>query len=132
MKTQELICKKYFHENGKLWEQAFYLNGNLHNEDGPAFCRWSKNGELEWEEYWIKGEPLTKDLWQERIDKLKEGESNMIEKSKSLEDQVDDILYTAEIDCAGTLQDRLKLLGIKYRIALLEVERLKLELEQYE
>ena len=33
---------KYFHENGQLWEHAFYLNGNRHGE----FKIYQENGQL--------------------------------------------------------------------------------------
>ena len=53
-------CKTY-HNGTKQW----WLNGNLHREDGPAIER--PNGAKEW---WLNGKPIHPetlvDLWLER------------------------------------------------------------------
>ena len=44
-----LVCKKT-----KNSEQ-YYLNGQYHNHNGPAYRLWYENGQLCCEEYWVNG-----------------------------------------------------------------------------
>ena len=43
----------YHHENGKIASESYYLNGNLHREDGPAYIHYHKNGNISSENYFL-------------------------------------------------------------------------------
>jgi len=40
--------------------EAYWLNGERHNPDGPAYKSWYENGQLALEAYWLNNIPLTK------------------------------------------------------------------------
>ena len=56
----ELYIKQSFHKDGKLCSEEHRLNGNLHNENGPAYCMWWKNGQIWYEGYWFNGKEYNK------------------------------------------------------------------------
>ena len=54
-----------WYENGELECEEWWLDGNRHRTDGPAYQRWYENGELECEEWWLN------DLWYSKTDYYK-------------------------------------------------------------
>ena len=112
MKTQELICKQEWYNNGQLSREEYWLNGNwhnpagpayrewydngqllieqyrlndkLHNPAGPAYRSWRKNGQLKSEKYWLYGEHLTKEQWEKRINN-RQGKTVLQHKTVRLE-----------------------------------------------
>jgi antitoxin component YwqK of YwqJK toxin-antitoxin module len=44
-----------FYKNGQIFYQKWYINGNLHNENGPAFIIYYENGKIESQEWFING-----------------------------------------------------------------------------
>jgi len=55
MKTVTLEYKQTYHENGKIYSEAYYLDGKLHNPNGIAWKAWLNNGQLISESYWLNG-----------------------------------------------------------------------------
>jgi len=49
----KLEIKKTYHENGQLKSKFYYLNNNLHREDGPAVQYWYENGQLKSKHYYL-------------------------------------------------------------------------------
>jgi antitoxin component YwqK of YwqJK toxin-antitoxin module len=47
--------RTYYHTNGQKKSETYQLNGNLHNEIGPAIQSWTIDGKLEYEGYWLNG-----------------------------------------------------------------------------
>jgi len=47
--------KRRFHRNGNIWINEYYLNGNRHRGDGPAYIIYNKNGNVECEYYILNG-----------------------------------------------------------------------------
>ena len=92
-KVEAKVVWKYY-DNGKLEYEAYYIDGKLHNPNGPAYRSWYKNGNLATEEcriddkyhnpngpafhswysngklvsesYWIGGKQLTKKQFENR------------------------------------------------------------------
>ncbi len=63
-------------ENSDGYEyKAYWINGNLHNLEGPAVIH--PNGEVE---YWIESKRYSKDDWEKKVQKIKSS-------TKSLENQ---------------------------------------------
>jgi antitoxin component YwqK of YwqJK toxin-antitoxin module len=50
---------RWWHENGQLAYEIYYLNGELHNAAGPAVRRWKRNGNLGHESYYLNDRWLT-------------------------------------------------------------------------
>jgi len=46
---------RYWHEDGKIGYEVYYLNGKLHNAAGPAAREWYENGKLVYESYYLNG-----------------------------------------------------------------------------
>ena len=67
MKTQELICKQTWHENGQLESEQYWLNGERHNEAGPAYRSWHESGENMSEQYWLNDSLLSKNEWLQQV-----------------------------------------------------------------
>jgi len=42
-----------FYENGQKKSEIWYLNGELHREDGPAYQFWYKNGQKQYESWYL-------------------------------------------------------------------------------
>jgi antitoxin component YwqK of YwqJK toxin-antitoxin module len=47
--------KETFYPNGNVEFQEWYLNGKIHNEEGPAYIRYHENGKVEYQEWWVNG-----------------------------------------------------------------------------
>ena len=45
-----------YHDNGKVSEESWSVDGKLHREDGPALIEYYENGTIEKEEWYINGE----------------------------------------------------------------------------
>jgi antitoxin component YwqK of YwqJK toxin-antitoxin module len=58
-----------WHENGQLWYERYWLNGKRHNPNGPALRSWHENGELRYEEYYLNGKELTKEQFEDKMNK---------------------------------------------------------------
>jgi antitoxin component YwqK of YwqJK toxin-antitoxin module len=66
MKTEKYeVIREYF-DNGQLWHEEYWIDGELHNTNGPAYRYWDKNGKLTHDEYWVNGEQLTKEQFKNR------------------------------------------------------------------
>lgn len=57
------------HKNTHRSREFFYIKGKLHNLNGPAVNIWFLNEDEPKEEYWINGEFLTKDQWEQKCQK---------------------------------------------------------------
>ena len=51
----KLKHKKKFHENGELWREEWWLNGELHNEEGPATVNYRRDGSVIGKWWWLNG-----------------------------------------------------------------------------
>jgi hypothetical protein len=58
---------RWWHKNGQLAIEEYYLKGWRHNAAGPAWSKWRKNGELVFGEYWLDGRELQKAEWEARV-----------------------------------------------------------------
>ena len=64
-----------WYENGQLCSENWFLNGNHHRTDGPAYQRWYENGQLEYEEWYLDGKEYTKEnYWKKMFEMVKQGE----------------------------------------------------------
>jgi hypothetical protein len=64
MKTYENFINKpiiKYYPNGQKWFEEWWLNGELHREDGPAIQFWRKNGQKEKEVWKNNGKDHRKD-----------------------------------------------------------------------
>ena len=55
-----------YYSNGKIRNEEYFLNGELHRENGIAFKSWFENGNIWSEQYYIKGKELTKKQFDNR------------------------------------------------------------------
>ena len=60
---------RIWYDNGLLRIELYYLNGNLHNPNGPAYRIWYDNGQLWYEEYWLNGERLSQAQFLAKLNK---------------------------------------------------------------
>ena len=44
------------HQNGQVWQEAYYRNRRLHKEDGPALTIYYETGQTKLVQYWQNGE----------------------------------------------------------------------------
>ena len=59
-----------YYENGQKKLEQCFLNGQRHNENGPAFQEWFENGQKKLEQWYLNGERHRKDgptfqMWDE-------------------------------------------------------------------
>jgi len=47
--------KIYYYENGKISYEEYFLNGERHRTDGPAYISYHKNGQISYEAYFLNG-----------------------------------------------------------------------------
>jgi len=55
----------YYHKNGNLEIEGYFINGHFHREDGPAYMDYYENGEVRTETYYLNG--IECDLLQEMV-----------------------------------------------------------------
>ena len=60
---QDLRHCKWFYENGQVNLQSWYLNGQRHRVNGPAFECFYKNGQLSSQSWYLDGQLLSKEDW---------------------------------------------------------------------
>jgi antitoxin component YwqK of YwqJK toxin-antitoxin module len=48
-------------ENGNICYQAWWINGKRHNEEGPAIIEYEEDGKVECQEWWINGKEFSKE-----------------------------------------------------------------------
>ena len=48
-------CDRNYYGNGQVASETYCLNGNLHNDNGPAYREWYENGQVKYEIYYLKG-----------------------------------------------------------------------------
>src|SRR6056297_3351471 len=53
--NNELVKEIKYYENGQKMYEYYYLNGEYHREDGPAYQGWYENGQKQYEEYCLNG-----------------------------------------------------------------------------
>mgnify|MGYP000873933579 CR=1 FL=1 len=58
-----------WYKNGQIHSKVYWINGKLHNTEGPAFRSWDENGQISYEEYWINGEKLSKEECENEVKK---------------------------------------------------------------
>ena len=63
---QDLRHRKWFYENGQLKFQSWFLNGQIHRVNGPAFEEFDENGQLVHQEWHLDGRRLSKEKWLKR------------------------------------------------------------------
>jgi len=56
-----------FHLSGRLYFEAYYKHGSFHREDGPALIEFKLNGDLDTEEFWLNGQQVAFKLWKDRV-----------------------------------------------------------------
>src|SRR6056297_1456176 len=52
---------QWWYENGQKQYESYYLNGKRHRENGPAYQWWYENGQKEYEFYYLNGEKVSKE-----------------------------------------------------------------------
>ena len=55
MKTITLEVKQEFYDNGQIRSEAYFLNNELHNENGFASKYWYEDGRIQEEIYCLNG-----------------------------------------------------------------------------
>jgi antitoxin component YwqK of YwqJK toxin-antitoxin module len=50
-----------WYENGNKWYECYYLNGKYHRENGPAYQSWYENGNKRYEEYYLNNKEVSKE-----------------------------------------------------------------------
>ena len=65
-KTDKLESAQVYYKNGQIWCEACWLEGKLHNSNGPAIKTWYANGQIERELYWLNDIELTKEEWEKQ------------------------------------------------------------------
>jgi len=63
----DYVCEYY--KNGQLSFESYWLNGECHNPNGPAYRCWHDNGKLHFESYWLNGEYLAKKQFEAKMNK---------------------------------------------------------------
>jgi antitoxin component YwqK of YwqJK toxin-antitoxin module len=53
----------YYNEDGNIHYEAYYINEKKHREDGPAIIGYHQNGNIWYKEYWLNDKELTKEEW---------------------------------------------------------------------
>jgi antitoxin component YwqK of YwqJK toxin-antitoxin module len=54
----------YDYDTGSIVEvEVYYINGKHHREDGPAVIYYDEDGNIEYKEYWLNDEELTEQEW---------------------------------------------------------------------
>jgi antitoxin component YwqK of YwqJK toxin-antitoxin module len=53
--------KNKYYDNGNIWIERYYLNGELHRENGPALIHYDENGNKYRQAYYISGNPHRED-----------------------------------------------------------------------
>jgi len=61
MKNENPKMKEIFYENGDVKYREFYLHGNRHREDGPAYETFCENGDVKYREFSIHDKELSKE-----------------------------------------------------------------------
>ena len=56
MNKNKLKIKETFYSSGQLKAKSYWIKGQRHNENGPAFENYFENGQLYYKEYWINGQ----------------------------------------------------------------------------
>jgi antitoxin component YwqK of YwqJK toxin-antitoxin module len=51
----------WFYDSGKVSFQSWYLNGNIHNEEGPARIRYYEDGKVDYQAWYLNGKYLSKE-----------------------------------------------------------------------
>ena len=68
-------CHETFWDNGRLRHRCFYVNGELHNTNGPAWEEWDENGEQTHCSFYVHGTEMSEEAfraWQERQQRQRE------------------------------------------------------------
>jgi len=66
MKTIKAEVIWEYYDNGQLACEQYWINGELHNPNAPAYKYWYDNGQLKSETYWINDNNLTKEEFDNR------------------------------------------------------------------
>ena len=56
-----------YYDSGKVEDEAYYLNGESHHEDGPAVIRYYESGEIENKSWYLDDKCLTEDKFEQRM-----------------------------------------------------------------
>jgi len=51
----KLDYEKTFYDSGELWQERWYLDGKLHNDEGPAIICYRRDGSVRWKEWFLDG-----------------------------------------------------------------------------
>jgi len=54
--TAKPEVREKFSSNGRLMEREFWMDGELHRDDGPAVEVWDSQGHLIYRTFWVNGE----------------------------------------------------------------------------
>ena len=60
MKTIKYEVIQEWNDEGQLIREAWYVDGKVHREDGPAVHRWNDEGQLILEEWRVDGKLVDK------------------------------------------------------------------------
>jgi antitoxin component YwqK of YwqJK toxin-antitoxin module len=55
MKTETYEVIREYYDNGQIYSEGYYLDGILHNTNGPALKYWYDHGQIGSEKYYING-----------------------------------------------------------------------------
>jgi antitoxin component YwqK of YwqJK toxin-antitoxin module len=59
--NEEGPARVSYYENGNLWRQVWYLNGRIHNKEGPARIGYYEDGKVMFKEWFLDGKYLSKE-----------------------------------------------------------------------
>ena len=57
----------WYRKNGSVWREGWYLNGKLHNEESPAFIGYRGDGSVDCEGWWLDGVEYSEEEWKEIV-----------------------------------------------------------------
>ena len=59
---EKLIKEIFYHNNGNIKRESYYINDKCHRENGPAVTFYYNNGNIEREYYFINNKEITDNL----------------------------------------------------------------------
>ena len=63
----KLDYEKDFYDSGELMWEEWKLNGERHNEEGPAFIGYRRDGSVWWETWWLDGVKYSEEEWRDLV-----------------------------------------------------------------
>jgi len=63
----KLKHEKKFYDSGELMWETWRLNGEFHNEEGPARICYMRDGSVWWEEWYLNGVRYSEEEWRDLV-----------------------------------------------------------------